>query len=81
MQEEGGYRICKPIRDMCVFARQNVLADPSIAYLYADEPRDTPFARRYAVREQFPPRPVPDPAVAQLRGQLGDLVRGHPPAP
>lgn len=24
----GGYRVTKPIRDMCVFARQNVLADP-----------------------------------------------------
>jgi two-component system CheB/CheR fusion protein len=25
---DGSYRIAKPIRDMCVFARQNVLADP-----------------------------------------------------
>jgi len=25
---DGSYRITKPIRDMCVFARQNVLADP-----------------------------------------------------
>ena len=25
---DGSYRISKPIRDMCVFARQNVLADP-----------------------------------------------------
>jgi two-component system CheB/CheR fusion protein len=25
---DGQYRISKPIRDMCVFARQNVLADP-----------------------------------------------------
>src|SRR3569832_1479559 len=25
---EGGYRINKSIRDMCIFARQNVLADP-----------------------------------------------------
>src|SRR5262249_44952664 len=25
---EGGYRISKPLRDMCVFARQNVIADP-----------------------------------------------------
>ena len=25
---DGSYRICKPIRDMCIFARQNVLADP-----------------------------------------------------
>jgi two-component system CheB/CheR fusion protein len=25
---DGSYRINKPIRDMCVFARQNVLADP-----------------------------------------------------
>ena len=24
----GGYRVTKPIRDMCVFARQNVLSDP-----------------------------------------------------
>jgi two-component system, chemotaxis family, CheB/CheR fusion protein len=27
-EHEGGFRISKPIRDMCVFARQNVLADP-----------------------------------------------------
>jgi two-component system CheB/CheR fusion protein len=25
---DGGYRISKPLRDMCVFARQNVVADP-----------------------------------------------------
>ncbi|HUS24537.1 MAG TPA: chemotaxis protein CheB [Candidatus Binatia bacterium] len=28
VEVDGHYRICKPIRDMCVFARQNVLADP-----------------------------------------------------
>jgi two-component system CheB/CheR fusion protein len=28
VREEGGYRISKAIRDMCIFARHNVLADP-----------------------------------------------------
>ncbi|HKQ57158.1 MAG TPA: chemotaxis protein CheB [Candidatus Eisenbacteria bacterium] len=28
VETEGGYRIIKPIRDMCVFASQNVLTDP-----------------------------------------------------
>ncbi|HVR73638.1 MAG TPA: chemotaxis protein CheB [Planctomycetota bacterium] len=28
IEVDGGYRICQPIRDMCVFARHNVLADP-----------------------------------------------------
>jgi two-component system CheB/CheR fusion protein len=28
VEVDGSYRISKPIRDMCVFARQNVLADP-----------------------------------------------------
>jgi two-component system CheB/CheR fusion protein len=28
IEVEGGYRVCKPIRDACVFARQNVLSDP-----------------------------------------------------
>jgi len=28
IESEGGYRISKSIRDMCVFARQNVLSDP-----------------------------------------------------
>jgi len=28
IEVDGSYRIGKPIRDMCVFARQNVLADP-----------------------------------------------------
>jgi two-component system CheB/CheR fusion protein len=27
-EAEGGYLVSKPLRDMCVFARQNVLADP-----------------------------------------------------
>ncbi len=27
-ETEGGYVIAKPIRDMCIFARQNVLSDP-----------------------------------------------------
>jgi two-component system CheB/CheR fusion protein len=27
-EADGGYRICKPLRDMCVFARQNIIADP-----------------------------------------------------
>jgi len=27
-EADGGYRVSKPIRDMCVFARQNVAADP-----------------------------------------------------
>src|SRR5581483_10653976 len=28
VEVDGSYRVAKPIRDMCVFARQNVLADP-----------------------------------------------------
>ena len=28
VEEQGGYRICKPLREMCIFARQNVLSDP-----------------------------------------------------
>ncbi|MEO8629069.1 MAG: protein-glutamate O-methyltransferase CheR, partial [Betaproteobacteria bacterium] len=27
-KEEGGYRICKEIRERCIFSRHNVLADP-----------------------------------------------------
>jgi two-component system CheB/CheR fusion protein len=30
---ENGYRIAKPIREMCVFARQNLLADPPFSRL------------------------------------------------
>ncbi len=30
---DGGYRVTKPIRDMCVFARQNVLSDPPFSRL------------------------------------------------
>ncbi|HKQ74714.1 MAG TPA: chemotaxis protein CheB [Blastocatellia bacterium] len=32
-EAEGGYRISKPIRDLVVFARQNVLADPPFSRL------------------------------------------------
>jgi two-component system, chemotaxis family, CheB/CheR fusion protein len=28
MEADGGYRVSKPLRDMCVFARQNIAADP-----------------------------------------------------
>ncbi len=28
IEAEGGYRIGKPLRDMCVFARQNIISDP-----------------------------------------------------
>jgi two-component system CheB/CheR fusion protein len=28
IQEEGGYRVCKPIREACVFAKHDVLTDP-----------------------------------------------------
>ena len=28
VEEEGGYRVSKTIREMCVFARQNVISDP-----------------------------------------------------
>lgn len=28
VEEDGGYRISKSIREMCVFARQNILSDP-----------------------------------------------------
>lgn len=28
LEEEGGYRVIKSIREMCVFARQNLLSDP-----------------------------------------------------
>lgn len=32
-QEEGGYRISKSIREMCVFARQNLITDPPFSRL------------------------------------------------
>jgi two-component system CheB/CheR fusion protein len=28
IEEDGGYRICKPLREIVVFARQNLLSDP-----------------------------------------------------
>jgi two-component system CheB/CheR fusion protein len=28
IEEEGGWRICKPIRELCVFARHDLLSDP-----------------------------------------------------
>jgi two-component system, chemotaxis family, CheB/CheR fusion protein len=32
-QEDGGYRVSKSIREMCVFARQNLLTDPPFSRL------------------------------------------------
>jgi two-component system, chemotaxis family, CheB/CheR fusion protein len=31
VEEEGGYRICKPIREMCIFARHDILEDPAFS--------------------------------------------------
>ena len=28
VEEKGGFRVSKPMRDLCVFARQNILSDP-----------------------------------------------------
>src|SRR5262245_34578320 len=33
IESEGGYRISKPLRDMCVFARQNVITDPPFSHM------------------------------------------------
>ena len=33
MREEHMYRIAKPLRDLCVFARQNVAADPPFSHV------------------------------------------------
>src|SRR4030095_13637195 len=33
VQENGGYRISKSIREMCVFARQNLITDPPFSRL------------------------------------------------
>ncbi|HUI99462.1 MAG TPA: chemotaxis protein CheB [Usitatibacter sp.] len=30
---DGGYRVAKPIRDLCVFARHNVLSDPPFSHV------------------------------------------------
>ncbi|MDB6034258.1 MAG: cheBR, two-component system, chemotaxis family, CheB/CheR fusion protein [Verrucomicrobiales bacterium] len=34
VKEEGGFRICKPLRDLCVFARHNVLSDPPFSRMH-----------------------------------------------
>ncbi|HEY3700056.1 MAG TPA: CheR family methyltransferase [Spongiibacteraceae bacterium] len=33
MKRDGGYQIAKPVRDLCVFARQNVFKDPPFSNL------------------------------------------------
>ncbi len=33
VEEEGGYRVTKMLRDMCVFAQHNLIADPSFSRL------------------------------------------------
>jgi two-component system, chemotaxis family, CheB/CheR fusion protein len=30
---DGGYQICKSVRELCIFARQNLIADPSFSQL------------------------------------------------
>ncbi|MBD2357955.1 PAS domain-containing protein [Tolypothrix sp. FACHB-123] len=33
IQVEGGYQISKPVRELCIFARQNLTADPPFSHL------------------------------------------------
>ncbi|BAY22164.1 signal transduction histidine hinase [Calothrix sp. NIES-2100] len=33
VQVEGGYQISKPVRELCIFARQNLMSDPSFSQL------------------------------------------------
>jgi two-component system, chemotaxis family, CheB/CheR fusion protein len=33
VEVEGGYRIGKSVRELCVFARQNLIADPPFSQL------------------------------------------------
>ncbi|MBD2199759.1 MULTISPECIES: chemotaxis protein CheB [Calothrix] len=33
VQVEGGYQISKPVRELCIFARQNLIADPPFSHL------------------------------------------------
>ncbi|QIR36760.1 response regulator [Tolypothrix sp. PCC 7910] len=33
VQVEGGYQISKPVRELCIFARQNLIADPPFSQL------------------------------------------------
>jgi two-component system, chemotaxis family, CheB/CheR fusion protein len=33
IEVEGGYQICKPVRELCIFARQNLIADPPFSQL------------------------------------------------
>ncbi|MDZ8053514.1 MAG: chemotaxis protein CheB [Aulosira sp. ZfuVER01] len=33
VQVEGGYQISKPVRELCVFARQNLIGDPPFSHL------------------------------------------------
>jgi two-component system CheB/CheR fusion protein len=34
LEQDGGYRICKPLRDKVIFARQNLLSDPPFSRLH-----------------------------------------------
>jgi hypothetical protein len=47
------------------------LADPRIAYVYADAPAPTPFGRCYAVRDRLPP------SVKRLRAELRERGVGR----
>lgn len=33
VEEEGGYRVAKPLREMVVFARQNLISDPPFSHI------------------------------------------------
>ena len=33
VEEQGGYRVTKSVRDLCVFARQNLLSDPPFSHM------------------------------------------------
>ena len=73
-EAEGGYRISKPLRDMVVFARQNVLADPPFSRLDLISCRNLLIYLEPVLQKQMPAgaplRPQAD--WRSLAGLFGD---------
>jgi two-component system, chemotaxis family, CheB/CheR fusion protein len=55
VEADGGYRIAKSIRDICVFARQNVLADPPFSRMDLISCRNVLIYMEPALQRQLMP--------------------------
>jgi CheR methyltransferase, SAM binding domain len=82
VEEEGGYRVGKALREMIVFARQNVMSDPpfsrldiiSCRNLLITDAREGSFGFDRQRTPHFPRVPTKSPTIGATRNETIPLT-------